>query len=183
MDDSAHLWQLAERYRPYFKKKVAGLLGCRLARKEDPSDLVQRGLLAAFQHRNQFRGENAEQWLAWLWKIIKRVAQKDVRFWHQQRRNVDREQALDAHPSGGGCQPAADSSTPSHKAARQEQAARLLTAIGRLPPDYRHVIQLRDFEGLPDAEIAARMKRSEGAVRVLWTRALKCLGGELGDNG
>ena len=183
MDDPAHLWQLAERYRPYFKKKVAGLIGSRLARKEDPSDLVQRGLLAAFRHRNQFRGENAKQWLAWLWKIIKRVAQKDVRFWHQQQRDVDREQVLDDHPSGGGCQPAADSSTPSHKAARREQDARLWAAIGQLPPDYGQVIRLRILEDLPYAEIAARMKRSVGAVRVLWTRAVDCLGGEMGGDG
>jgi RNA polymerase sigma-70 factor (ECF subfamily) len=42
-----------------------------------------------------------------------------------------------------------------------------------MPADYRDVIILRHIEGLPFEEVAARMDRSAGAVRMLWLRALK----------
>jgi RNA polymerase sigma-70 factor (ECF subfamily) len=48
----------------------------------------------------------------------------------------------------------------------------LAAALERLPDDYRVVIILRHIEDLPYSEIAGRMKRSEGAVRMLWVRAL-----------
>jgi hypothetical protein len=39
----------------------------------------------------------------------------------------------------------------------------------------RDVLVLRHLEGLPFAEVARRMGRSPGAVRVLWLRALELL--------
>ncbi len=53
--------------------------------------------------------------------------------------------------------------------------------IDRLPSDYRQVLYLRNFEDLSYADIAARMQRSEGAVRVLWARAVQRLRDEWGD--
>jgi len=44
--------------------------------------------------------------------------------------------------------------------------------LARLPAAYREVIVLRNLEGLAFDEVARRMNRSPGAVRVLWLRAL-----------
>ena len=44
--------------------------------------------------------------------------------------------------------------------------------LAQLPPAYREVILLRNLEGLAFAEVARRMQRSSGAVRILWVRAL-----------
>ncbi len=44
--------------------------------------------------------------------------------------------------------------------------------LARLPADYREVIVLRNLEGLAFAEVARRMGRTPGAVRVLWVRAV-----------
>src|SRR5690606_17052340 len=66
----------------------------------------------------------------------------------------------------------ADQSTPSQAASRREQAVLLAEALGRLPEDYREVIVLRHLEGLPFAEVGARMGRSENSVQKLWLRAL-----------
>src|SRR5262249_59861745 len=65
-----------------------------------------------------------------------------------------------------------DRSTPSQRAARREQAVLLADALGRLPDDYREVLILRHLEGLPFAEVAARMGRGVDATKKLWTRAL-----------
>jgi RNA polymerase sigma-70 factor (ECF subfamily) len=51
----------------------------------------------------------------------------------------------------------------------------LADALTQLPDDYREVLILRHLENLPHGEIAARMNRSPGAVRMLWVRALAAL--------
>jgi RNA polymerase sigma-70 factor (ECF subfamily) len=76
--------------------------------------------------------------------------------------------------------------SPSQAAQRNERAYLLAEAINRLPEDYRRALVFRHLDGLPFASVAERMGRSEGAVRVLWTRALRKLREELdrvGDRG
>jgi RNA polymerase sigma-70 factor (ECF subfamily) len=58
---------------------------------------------------------------------------------------------------------------------------RLAKLLERLPADYREVIVLRSLEELPYEEVASRMGRSAGAVRVLWVRALARLRDEAKD--
>ena len=45
--------------------------------------------------------------------------------------------------------------------------------LARLRPDYREVIVLRNLQSLSFEEIAARMDRKPGAVRMLWLRAIE----------
>src|SRR5581483_5654923 len=63
-------------------------------------------------------------------------------------------------------------SSPSAQAQRRELAALVADQVAQLPPSYREVIVLRNLEGLPFEEVARRMGRTAGAVRVLWLRAL-----------
>ena len=51
----------------------------------------------------------------------------------------------------------------------------LADAVDRLPDDYREAFVLRTLEHVPFEDIAARMGRSTGAVRMLWARAVKKL--------
>ncbi len=60
-------------------------------------------------------------------------------------------------------------------ARREEVAADVARRLGQLPPALRDVLVLRNLDGLPFAEVARRMGRSSGAVRVLWLRALERL--------
>ena len=55
----------------------------------------------------------------------------------------------------------------------------LAEALSRLPEDYREVIVLRNLEELSHEDVAARMGRAVGAVRMLWLRALSRLRREL----
>jgi hypothetical protein len=74
---------------------------------------------------------------------------------------------------------AASHSSPSQQAAQREQEMLVAAMLARLPEDYREVIILRNFEGLSHEEVARRMNRSIGAVRMLWVRALARLRQEL----
>jgi RNA polymerase sigma-70 factor (ECF subfamily) len=75
---------------------------------------------------------------------------------------------------------AVTSRTPSASAAGHEAVSAIQSALELLPADYREALQLRYIEGLPMAEVAARLKRTEGAVQMLCQRALKQLAARMG---
>ena len=105
------------------------------------------------------------------------------RYRGRQKRDVAREVSLEqslAESSGRlGSLLAASGTSPSQQAARHEQEVLLAAALARLPDDYREVVILRNLEGLSHEEVARRMDRSAGAVRMLWVRALTRLREEL----
>ena len=49
----------------------------------------------------------------------------------------------------------------------------LADQLSHLPPHYRDVIVLRNLQGLSFEEVADRMERKPGAVRMLWLRAIE----------
>src|SRR5262249_56565076 len=109
-----------------------------------------------------------------------------ARHFNARQRQAAREVSLEQFQQGldqssltlGRCL-ADDSQTPSQLAARGEAAVRLADALARLPADYRTLLLLRVFEGLPAEDVARRMGRSAGAVRMLPLPALATLRAEL----
>jgi RNA polymerase sigma-70 factor (ECF subfamily) len=165
---------------------VRARCGGQLRARLDSSDLVQETLLRVSQHIGQFEGACEAEWRAWL----AQVAEHEVI--HQYRhhlgaakRAATREQRLDPPQSSanGGSRLeqwwSKSQSSPSQVAMRNERVVTLADALLRLADDYRQVLVLRHLEGLDFPEIAGRLGRSHGAVRVLWTRALKKLREEL----
>ena len=63
--------------------------------------------------------------------------------------------------------------SPSSPMRQKEDAIELADKLGSLPAQYRDVIVYRILQGLSFDEIAERMDRSNGAVRMLWLRALE----------
>src|SRR5262249_10332635 len=167
-------------YRPYLREVANRILGRQLSVKVDASDVVQDCFQMAHEQFTQFRGADAKQWRHWLLAMVRNRAKKIRRHWHQEMRDVDREQPLT--PSSSLQFPVAgDGSSPSQELDRRERVARLLALIERLRPDYRDVIALRYLENLPYAEVAARMHRSEEAVRKLCERAFRRVRAECGE--
>jgi RNA polymerase sigma-70 factor (ECF subfamily) len=74
---------------------------------------------------------------------------------------------------------AADTPSPSARAAANEQEAALQRALERLPEDYRRVIALRHQEGRSFEEIGPLLGRTPAAARKLWSRAVERLQQEL----
>jgi RNA polymerase sigma-70 factor (ECF subfamily) len=66
---------------------------------------------------------------------------------------------------------------------QRERAAVLADQLARLRPQYRDVLVLRHLEELPFEEVARRMERSPGAVRMLWLRAIDELRRVLNEEG
>jgi len=65
--------------------------------------------------------------------------------------------------------------SPEHLALRHEEKTLLHKCLHQLPEHYQTVLQLRFTEGLRSAEIARRINKSDGAVRILLSRALNIL--------
>jgi RNA polymerase sigma-70 factor (ECF subfamily) len=175
-----------DRFRPWLVLLARTQLAGRLGGKLDASDVAQQALLEACRALPQFRGSTEVELIAWLRAILAGVLGDAFRRYHgTQARDVAREvsleAALDASSRRLGEMLADSSPSPSDQAARHEHGVLLAEALSRLPEDYREVIVLRNLEGLSHEEVAARMGRATGAVRMLWLRALSHLRRELGE--
>jgi RNA polymerase sigma-70 factor, ECF subfamily len=173
-----------DRYRSWLGVLARLQFEPRFRAKFDPSDVVQQAMLEAVRDWPKFRGSTEAELAAWLRQILGHVLSHEMRrFGGAQGRDVDREvsleQALAESSRRLGDALAAPGSSPSERASRHELELQLANALARLPADYAEVILLRNVEGLSHDEIAVRMGRGVGAVRMLWVRALARLRREL----
>jgi RNA polymerase sigma-70 factor (ECF subfamily) len=174
------LGQLLQACRGYLLSIANRELDAALAGKLGASDLVQETLLEAQHDISQFRGGSEADLLSWLRQILDHnLCDARRRYLEAGKRSVGREEPL--ADGSAEAEILADSlDTPSVQVSNDEQVQRLCLAMSRLPLDYQQVIQMRNWELLPFAEIGARMQRSEEAARKLWVRAIERLQHELG---
>jgi RNA polymerase sigma-70 factor (ECF subfamily) len=176
----ASLGRLLECYTNYLKLLATTQIDEKLRARCSPSDIVQETFYEAHRDFRQFRGGSEAEFLAWLRQILAhnlaRVVEAHVL---TAKRDVRREISLN------GLKAAVDRSaarlesvlvdrgtSPSSNVHRREYAVLLADRLAELPPDYREVLVLRHFDDLPFDEVAQRMDRSSGAVRMLWLRAI-----------
>ena len=157
----------------------AVLAGTTLKLQLDASDVVQEACLEAHRDFPNFEGSTEAELLAWLRRILARNLADVARYQNAEMRDHRRQRSLESllEQSSLSVQEAlaATATTPSSIAAQRERAVFLADALEGLPPDYRDVVILRNLEGLKFNEVAARMGRSSGAVRMLWARAIERL--------
>ncbi|HKI32070.1 MAG TPA: sigma-70 family RNA polymerase sigma factor [Gemmataceae bacterium] len=174
------LGALLELYRDYLGVLARARLGAPLRGVVNPSDLVQQTFLEACRDFGQFEGTSAAQWRAWLRRILAHnLAALAERHVQARKRDVRRQVSLDQRSAapgdsaaGPGVALASPVSSPSAQAQQHEATAVLADRLARLPAPHREVLRLRNLEGLAFEEVARRMGRTPGAVRVLWVRAL-----------
>jgi RNA polymerase sigma-70 factor (ECF subfamily) len=169
--DREALGRLLESLRPYFRVLLRGLQKGQAAGRVEDSDLVQDILLQALRQFGTFRGRTMAELTAWLRPIALRTGGHKVRDQHRGKRDVGRE---DSAVDLAGLRDSAGE-TPSRQAIRNEEAAQIVWAMARLPEDMRRVLLGRHVEGLSYTTLARELGRSEPAVRVLFTRALRRL--------
>jgi RNA polymerase sigma-70 factor (ECF subfamily) len=94
-----------------------------------------------------------------------------------QKRNADREVSIerpDAAEAGFGFIDllVASMTSPSQAFSRNQREFRLQFAISSLPEEQREALRLRYVEGLPTRDVAERLGKTDGAIRVLLSRTL-----------
>ncbi|MGO9463143.1 MAG: sigma-70 family RNA polymerase sigma factor [Isosphaeraceae bacterium] len=177
--DAAAQGQLLELYRNYLRLMARTLINQPLRIRLDASDLVQETFLKAHREFSGFLGSTEPELVAWLRQILVRSLADQVRQHRAKRRDYRREEPmevlLDRSSLAIQAQLATPLSSPSAHSSKREQAVLLADALEKMPADYREVFLLRNLERIPFDEIARRMNRSSGAVRMLWARAIKKL--------
>ena len=153
--------------------------GGALQAKLDASDVVQQTLLKAHENMDQFRGTSPAEFMGWLRQILANELAGSMRRFGTEGRDLSREHSLQADLDESSTRMeawlAADQSTPSQCAMRQEQLLNLAAALAQLPPEQRRAVELHHFQSRPLAEVAPLMGRSQEAIVGLLYRGLKKL--------
>lgn len=144
------------RHEPAVRRLVHRLLGWPKTSAEI-DDIVQDVLLAAWTHRNQFRGD--AQWHTWLLRIGINTTRN-----HQRRRRLLRS-LFGARPAE--LDPVAPDAAPDLDA----RVARVQQAMADLAHADREVLVLRYLEQMLPKDIAAALRISRAAVDARLSRA------------
>lgn len=162
-----------EQHRERLLSVIYLRMGPNLRVRMDPEDVLQEVAIEAVNSWHTLSDEqNAGAWLVTLARrkvarILRDqigVAARDPR----RERSIKTELPLADRRSG-----------PVTHADRKDRLQLLEEAMQRLSDDYREVILLMKIEGHAAKEVAERMGRSENAVHLLLSRALKKLAEEL----
>ncbi len=166
-----------ERYRDYLRLLARLQLEPRLRARLDASDVVQQTFLQAHQALAGFRGSTDGELAAWLRQILARNLAHAARDHGRGRRDVGRERSLEASLDADSARLeawlAAEQSSPSQQAQRNEQLLRLAQVLAGLPEAQREALVLHYWQGRTTADIGRHLDRSPAAVAGLLKRGLK----------
>ncbi len=178
--DEAAVSQLCSVYGERVRRIIRLRLDQRLRPKLDSVDVVQDALILALGGLQDFTYKNEGDFLRWLSKIAENRLRDILDGFHADKRDVNKEIPFKKEGrstedgSIGAAGPMGDT-TPSVIACRKEALDRLEKALDKLKPEYKEIIVLKKIEGLSHAEIAERLGKNTGAVRMLLARAMAAL--------
>jgi RNA polymerase sigma-70 factor (ECF subfamily) len=187
--DSNALAEFINSRRPQLMAFIDRRLGAALRRKVEPDDLFQEVSTEAVRSLREIDLTERDPF-NWLCQVAeRRIIDSHRRFFGSQKRDAGREVSLNA--GGGGSTSTsrpglinllvASMTSASQAFSRDQKQMRLLAALEKLPEEHREALRLRYIDGLPSKEIAEKLGKTDGAVRVMLTRSLAKLQQILGD--
>ncbi len=163
--------QVVARYYP----KVYNICYRYMMNSEEAEDLTQDTFLRAHQSFANFRGDSAV--FTWLYRIALNLCHNRTK--QLKRRKRMEQESLDDPVGDEGEEQQKEipdlSMSPERVAETKELQRMLKRSIHALPPDYKAVILLREFENLSYEEIAEVLGCSLEAVKSRLFRARVCL--------
>jgi len=123
--------------------------------REDAEEVTQEAFLKAFRYAREWRGESVSGFGPWLFAIVRNLAADKRRQLRLPTLSLDTPDA----ERFGLCIAAAE------EAERRADRAALLTALDRLPEEYRMAVALCDVEELSYEDAAEAMEGPGGTVR------------------
>lgn len=176
-----------EPFRRYLTVLASVHLDARLRGKLDPADVVQQTLLRACAAAADLRATDPPVVAAWLRKILAHELADAAKHFDRDKRAVNRERSLDADldrsASGLAAWLAADETSPSGRAAKNEDLLRLADALAELPDRMREVVVLKHCQNWTLQQIADRVGKTVPAVASLLRRGLEQLRTRLAPGG
>jgi RNA polymerase sigma-70 factor (ECF subfamily) len=146
-----------------------------LGDRDDALDVSQEVFLRVFRTLSRFRGQSVLR--TWIYRIVVNQVRNRQRWWRRRRR-ADLV-SLDDHLTRCGELEATSEVLPDRLLASKETAARIWSAMERLPFDQRTALVLREIDGLRYEEIAFTLDVAVGTVKSRLTRARHALREEL----
>jgi RNA polymerase sigma-70 factor, ECF subfamily len=186
-DSNSRLLALLEEKRPQLLAYIQRQLGARLRQKVEPEDILQETTIDAVRRVAEFESLQRDPF-GWLCQIAEhRLIDAHRRFFQSQKRAGEKEVSIDADRGADGGRfadlLAASMTTPSQAFSRNQKEFQLQIALQDLPEETREVLRLRYVDGLQTKEIADRLGKTDGAIRVLLTRSVQKLQEVLTDAG
>ena len=176
--DAAARGRLLARHQERLRRLVGFRLDRRLAARVDPSDVVQDALADAARDLGGYLRDRPLPFYPWLRRLAwERLVKLHRRHVQARRRSVLREEPAAPPLPDESALELADrlltrAASPSEAAVREELKRRVRAALNGLPDRDREVLVMRYLEGLANAEIAAALEISEGAVKMRHLRAI-----------
>lgn len=175
-----------ESRRPQLLAFVERQLGGALRKKLEPEDIVQELSTDAVRSIKEIDLQDRDPF-NWLCQLAeRRIIDAHRRFFGAKKRDAGREISLATPVNQDESRAAlvnllhASMTRASQVFSRNQREQKLMEALQKLPEDQREAIRLRYMEGLPSKEIATRLNKTDGAVRVMLTRTLNKLQSLLG---
>jgi RNA polymerase sigma-70 factor (ECF subfamily) len=168
--------QALEPFRSYLEVLARVHLDARLRGKLDPADVVQQALLRAYAAWPALKHPEPPALAAWLRRILARTLADLVKHYERDKRALGLEQSA---PGLAGWL-AADQTSPSQAAVRNEELLRLADALAALPEPQREVVVLKHLRGWTLQQIGEHLGRTVPAAASLLRRGLEELRRRLG---
>ncbi len=170
---------LLESYRELLRSTARGRIRRGAVGHLDASDAAQETIIKANLRFGQFRGKTKWELASWLKGILSRCMADEARCKSLERARTAPGVLGNDVGASDYAKPwthaRANTNSPSQDALQQESTATLAVALAKLSATDRQVVILRGLEERRWSEVARLMGRTEGSVRLLWTRALKKL--------
>ena len=167
-----------EQFRQYLTVLADAHLDPKYHRRLGASDVVQQTLTEAYTNRQQFSGDR-RQLAGWLRTILLNNLTDQVRALGAAKRDLYREQGIERAGKDSSVRGeswlAADHTSPSQHAIREEELLAMSAAIARLPEDQRQAVVLHHLSGWTLDDLAEKLGRSRSAVAGLLHRGLKAV--------
>jgi RNA polymerase sigma-70 factor (ECF subfamily) len=154
-----------------------------LRSKISEEDVRQGARLRLLRNAKALEGRSPAEQRAYLKQAVTSELADAVDHYRTKRRHTARERSLDAdNPSNSFATSLASNHTsPSGRASRLEQSARLEEALNSLPEPQRVAVQLHHLQGLTVEQTAIAMGKTKGAVAGLIARGVNRLHDSLKD--
>ncbi len=165
LEDDRSFAVLVERYAAKLRRYVMRFINCSA---DDAEDIVQTTFINAYRNLNDF--DTGLKFSSWIYRIAHNEAVSHVRRTAARSSMPWEDDKLEALASD------VDVETDLH---RKMDSASVRAAVDRLDAKYKEVLVLRYFEDKSYGEISDILRKPQGSVSSLITRAKRLLAAEL----
>lgn len=158
-----------------------------LKKKIEPQDILQEVCISAINSLDEIDLSQRDPF-SWLCQLVeRRIVDAHRKFIAAQKRTANKEEGI-ATPRDNSNQKGMldilviSMTSPSGAFSRKQKEFHMLAALESMPEESRLALKFRYVENLPSKEIAKKLGKSDGAVRVLLTRSLSKLQDILSQN-